>query len=80
MCQILFLPDRNTANFDVLNEQAKKYATLVITQDAEGFPQGSCLNFYIFNGRLKFDLNNSEIDKRNIKIHPDLLEFIENRE
>ncbi len=80
MCQILFLPDHNSANFDVLNDQAKKNSTLVMTQNEEGFPEGSCLNFYVSNGRLKFDLNSSEIEKRNIKIHAGLLDFIEHRE
>ncbi len=80
MCHMLYLPDANTPNFDVLNQLAKNSSTLVITESPNALSEGSCLNFYTLNGTLKFELNTSEIEKRAIKIHGDMLEFIEHRE
>ncbi|TAH40368.1 MAG: YfiR family protein [Bacteroidetes bacterium] len=80
LCHMLYLPDANTPNFEILNQQAKNSSTLVITERPNALAEGSCLNFYTLNGKLRIELNASEIETREIIIHSDFIKFIEQRE
>jgi hypothetical protein len=48
---------------------------LVITQRDEGIPDGAVINFVLEEGKLRFDINNSEAQRRELRINARLLKL-----
>ncbi len=74
-CNMLFVPHNKT---DILSEvinKVKSFSTLVITEKDGVLKQGAIINFVNKDGKLKFETNKTEIEKREIRIAADLLKL-----
>lgn len=74
-CNMLFIPfDKSDALQDVINKM-KGSSTLIITEKEGILKQGAIINFVSVDGKLKFETNKTEIEKREIRIAADLLKL-----
>lgn len=74
-CNMLFVPfDKTDALQDVMS-RIKNGSTLVITEKEGVLKYGAIINFVNKEGKLKFETNKTEIEKREIRIAADLLKL-----
>jgi hypothetical protein len=67
-CHILFIPESKSALLTPLATKLSSTSTLIITEKAGLAKSGSAINFVTVEGKLRYEINAREIDKRNIKI------------
>ncbi len=66
-CQLLYVGSSASNQFgDVLGKLGSN-ATLTVSNKRGLGEQGSCINFKVMDGRLKFELNQSAMDKASLK-------------
>ena len=65
---LLYIGSKSSSSFEEAMSKVTNSATLVITDKKGLAEKGSCINFRVINDRLKFELNQSAVDKSNLKV------------
>ncbi len=68
-------PARILCLFTSRDKIPSQSGVLVITQRDKGIPDGAVINFVLEEGKLRFDINNSEAQRREIRINARLLKL-----
>jgi len=71
--QIVFIPDNKSSNLDeVLKATIGK--SVMIVAEREGLAKkGADFSFLVIDNKLRFDINSSDLEKRNIKVSGNLI-------
>ncbi len=67
-CHILFVADDRLHQLSSISEASVLNTTLLVTDSPGQAQKGSTINFVDVDGRIKFELNQSNAEKRNLKI------------
>ncbi len=79
-CNMIFIPYDKTGMLQEVVNKLKNSSTIVLTDSEksqkDGFlKHGAIINFVSVDGKLKFETNKTEIEKREIRIAADLLKL-----
>lgn len=67
-CQVVYLGKSKSREFENIKNSVTGKSVLTIT-DGNGLGQkGSCINFKVIDGKLKFELNQSTVTSSNLKV------------
>ncbi len=72
-CHILFVSDNLASQLGAISGAAQVQSTLIVTDSPGSAKKGAAINFVEESSRIKFELNQSEADKRNLKISGSLI-------
>jgi Fe-S cluster assembly iron-binding protein IscA len=75
-CAMLFIPDAKKEVTDKLITHSLKSSTIIITQEDVKRSNGTCINFSEKHGKLKIEIDESEMKKRDVKMQPELAPFL----
>jgi hypothetical protein len=67
-CQVVFIDNSKSGEFDKVNSFVKGKSTLVITDHKGLASKGSCINFKMVDEKLRFELNQQAISSSNLKV------------
>jgi YfiR/HmsC-like len=71
-CQVVYVGKSKNKDFDSIKNSTTGKSVLTIT-DGNGMGQkGSCINFKVVDGKLKFELNQATVTGSNLKISSQL--------
>ncbi|HYG03703.1 MAG TPA: YfiR family protein [Chryseosolibacter sp.] len=71
-CQVVYVGRSKSRDFDEIKTSTSGKSVLTIT-DGNGLGQkGSCINFKVINGKLKFELNQGVVNTANLKVSSQL--------
>lgn len=71
-CQVVYIGKSKNKDFDTVKSSITGKSVLTIT-DGNGMGQkGSCINFKVIDGKLKFELNQAEVSGSNLKVSSQL--------
>ncbi len=71
-CQVVYVGKSKNRDFDTVKASTIGKSILTIT-DGNGLGQkGSCINFKVIDGKLKFELNQATVNASNLKISSQL--------
>ncbi|HKZ38004.1 MAG TPA: YfiR family protein [Chryseolinea sp.] len=71
-CQVVYVGKAKSREFDNIKNNVTGKSILTIT-DGNGLGQkGSCINFKVIDGKLKFELNQATVTSSNLKISSQL--------
>jgi len=71
-CQLLYVGDGASGDFEAIQGKLQGTPTLTVTDKNGLGKKGSCINFRVVNNRLKFELNQSAVDSKNLKVSSQL--------
>lgn len=67
-CQVVYIGKSKNREFDNIKNSTSGKSVLTIT-DGNGMGQkGSCINFKVIDGKLKFELNQGMVNSSNLKV------------
>jgi hypothetical protein len=67
-CQVVYVGKNKSREFDTIKTNTIGKSILTVS-DSNGLGQkGSCINFKVIDGKLKFELNQASISSSNLKI------------
>jgi hypothetical protein len=67
-CQVVYVGKSKNREFDNIKSSTSGKSILTIT-DGNGMGQkGSCINFKVIDGKLKFELNQATVNSSNLKV------------
>jgi len=71
-CQVVYVGRSKNRDFDIIKSSVTGKSVLTIT-DGNGMGQkGSCINFKVIDGKLKFELNQATVTGSNLKVSTQL--------
>ncbi|MCW3807619.1 YfiR family protein [Plebeiibacterium marinum] len=71
--QIVFIPENKSGNLDQVLSFYETKPTLIIT-DKDGYcAKGSCINYTLQNGKLKYEISKERISNQNLKVDQKLV-------
>lgn len=71
-CQVVYVGKSKSRDFDNIKNSTTGKSILTIT-DGNGLGQkGSCINFKVIDGKLKFELNQATVNSSNLKVSSQL--------
>ena len=71
-CQVVYVGKSKSKDFDNIKTSIEGKSILTIT-DGNGLGQkGSCINFKVIDGKLKFELNQTTVTSSNLKVSTQL--------
>lgn len=71
-CQVVYIGKSKNRDFDEVKTSTAGKSVLTIT-DGNGLGQkGSCINFKVIDGKLKFELNQASVNASNLKVSSQL--------
>lgn len=71
-CDIVYIPESNSAHFTQVKSQNLKNV-LIITEKPGLGREGSGINFIQVDGKMRFEINKSEIERAGLKVSSQLL-------
>ncbi len=74
-CQIIFVGHWHTRLLPEILTKVADSPTLVITESEGLLDKGSCINFVIRDGTIKFEMNATNVQKKQLKTDPRLREL-----
>lgn len=74
-CNILFVPGAESNNLATILSKLQNQSTLLIVDQAEAAKQGADINFTMHGGKLGFEINPNNLEKRDLKVSSKLLEL-----
>ncbi len=72
-CQILFLSNDSAKEVDEAATKSKSKNYLLVTESSGLAKKGSCINFIIVDGKLKFELSKNAVKDAGLKVSSELL-------
>lgn len=76
-CDLLFLPESKTADFDLIQSEIGELPIIVVTENEKLAFRGAEISFFEKNGKLKFAMNREAFEMTGIKIDGKLLAYSE---
>ena len=73
-CHILFIPENSPIPIEKIVSKFAEKPVLIVTEEAEQKENGSHINFFISDNKLKFEINRKAVNKVGIKISSQLLQ------
>jgi len=71
-CQVVYVGRSKNRDFDLIKTSVTGKSVLTVT-DGNGMGQkGSCINFKVIDGKLKFELNQATVTGSNLKVSTQL--------
>lgn len=70
---IVYLPDNRTSQLDDLLKATAGKPVMVVSEREGLYKKGASFSFVVLDNKLRFDVNNTELEKRNIKVSNNLL-------
>lgn len=71
-CQVVYIGKSKNREFDAVKTSTTGKSILTVT-DGNGLGQkGSCINFKVIDGKLKFELNQATVNASNLKVSSQL--------
>jgi hypothetical protein len=71
-CQVVYVGRSKNKDFDIIKTSVTGKSVLTVT-DGNGMGQkGSCINFKVIDGKLKFELNQATVSGSNLKVSTQL--------
>ncbi len=70
---IVFLPDNRSSQLDDLNKATAGKPVMVVAEREGLARKGATFSFLVLDNKLRFDLNNGELEKRRIKVSANLV-------
>jgi hypothetical protein len=71
-CQVVYIGKSKSREFESVKTSTTGKSVLTIT-DGNGLGQkGSCINFKVIDGKLKFELNQTTVNSNNLKVSSQL--------
>ncbi len=67
-CHILFIPAGKSGSLASATSTLASTSTLIVTEKEGLAKKGSGINFITVDGKLRYEMNEAELDKRNIKL------------
>ncbi len=74
-CNILFVPNSQSNNLASILSKLQNQSTLVIVDQEEAAKQGADINFTMQSGKLEFEINPQNLEKRDLKVSSKLLDL-----
>lgn len=71
-CHILFVPASQTAKLGDISAKLAGISALVVTESEGAAKNGATINFVIVDNKQRFELNESNANKRGLKVGADL--------
>lgn len=72
-CNIFYLPANKSANLSSLIDKVKGKGTLIVTDSPGSIKKGSCINFFVANDKLSYEISKNNIEKQGLKVTTNLL-------
>lgn len=71
--QIIFLPDNKSSNLSDILQSTENKPAMIIAEREGLYKKGAGFSFVLMdNNTLRYDINNAELEKRNIKVSKNL--------
>jgi hypothetical protein len=67
-CSVVYLGTRKNKEFENIKNASAGKAVLTITDSSNLGQKGSCINFRVIDGKLKFELNQAAVAGSNLKV------------
>lgn len=74
-CNILFVPESISDEFDNVRSKLDGSSTLLLTEKDGLGKQGSAINFILRDNRLLFEMNKTAIESADLKISQELVKY-----
>jgi hypothetical protein len=74
-CHVLFIPANKSGMFTQFKTQLGGKPVLFVTEKNGLSKEGSDINFVLVDGKLKYEMNKSSLDKAGLKVMPDLMKL-----
>lgn len=71
-CQVVYVGRSKNKDFDVIKSSVDGKSILTITDGNGMGEKGSCINFKVIDGKLKFELNQATVNSSNLKVSTQL--------
>lgn len=71
-CQVVYVGKSKNKDFDVIKESVSTKSVLTITDGNGMGKRGSCFNFKVIEGKLKFELNQAVVGAASLKVSSQL--------
>jgi len=68
LCQVVYLGKNKVREFENVKSSVTGRSILTITDGSGLGERGSCINFKVVNGKLKFELNESVVAESHLKV------------
>lgn len=72
ICQVVYVGKSKNRDFDVIKSSVSGKSILTITDGNGMGEKGSCINFKVIDGKLKFELNQAMVNGSNLKVSTQL--------
>lgn len=66
--QIVFIPDNKSSNLDEVIKATAGKSIMIVTEREGLAKKGADFSFLVIDNKLRFDINSSDLEKRNIKV------------
>jgi hypothetical protein len=67
-CSVVYLGNRKNKEFENIKTASVGKSILTITDSSNLGQKGSCINFKVIDGKLKFELNQAAVSGSNLKV------------
>jgi len=74
-CQLLFIPKNYSDVFEYMMEVISGKQILIVTEDKNMATKGACINIIQQEDKLRFELNETAMNKAGLKVSTQLLNF-----
>lgn len=71
-CQVVYVGKSKNRDFDNIKTSVTGKSVLTITDGSGMGQKGSCINFKVIDGKLKFELNQGSVGSSNLKVSSQL--------
>jgi hypothetical protein len=75
LCHIVYVSQGQSGSLETIIKAIGSKPVLLVTEKSGLSKKGACINFVIVDDKLRFEINKSAIESRNLKISSDLLKL-----
>lgn len=72
---IVYLPDNRSSLLDDLAKSTEGKPVMIVTEREGLYKKGAGFSFLVLDNKLRFDVNNGELEKRHIRMSSNLLQL-----
>ena len=72
-CNIIFLAKDEESSLDLVLEKTQGKSILIISENEKSVEKGAGISFFLEKNKLRFSINKSAVEARNLKISSNLL-------
>jgi YfiR/HmsC-like len=71
--QLVYLSDNKSSSLDELNKATEGKPTMIVAEREGLAKKGAAFSLLVLDNKLRFDVNNAELEKRHIKVSSSLM-------